>query len=206
MLLDYKRAIEKDFFLSEDVVGIAKSLLGKILLLKSPFEWRAGIIAETEAYEGITDRASHAYDNRRTKRTSVMYQEGGCCYVYLCYGIHQLFNVVTGPVGQPHAVLIRGVKPVCIQDLSTGKTSASFDEEIANGPGKMSKWMGISLEQNGQIINKNQVWILYSDYDEQIEIIQTERVGVTYAGEDALLPYRFYLSDYLPAAANKKTP
>lgn len=205
MLLDHKKAIEKDFFLAEDVVGIAKSLLGKILLLKSPSEWRAGIIAETEAYEGMTDRASHAYSNRKTKRTSVMYQEGGCCYVYLCYGIHQLFNVVTGPVGQPHAVLIRGVKPLFIQHLSTGKSMDDFDETIANGPGKMSKWMGISLEQNGQIINKKQVWILYPEQDEQFKIVRTNRIGVAYAGEDAFLPYRFYRSDYV-WAAHKKTP
>jgi DNA-3-methyladenine glycosylase len=205
MLPDQTKAIPKEFFLSEDVVGMAKALLGKILLVKSASECRAGIIAETEAYEGITDRASHAFNNKMTHRTSVMYREGGCCYVYLCYGLHHLFNVVTGPAGQPHAILIRGVKPLYVQELLTGKTRVDFDDKIANGPGKMSKWMGISMELNGTVLNAHQVWLINPEKEQDVEIIQTQRVGVEYAGEDALLPYRFYRNDYVPAA-HKKTP
>ena len=103
--------LKREFYLREDVVQIAKELLGKVLFTNIGGKITAGIITETEAYAGITDRASHAYNNRRTARTEVMYAVGGTSYVYLCYGIHHLFNVVTNKKDIPHAVLIRAIKP-----------------------------------------------------------------------------------------------
>ena len=104
--------LSKSFYRGNDVVKISKNLLGKILFTKIENKITAGIITETEAYEGATDKASHAYANKRTKRTEIMFQNGGVAYVYLCYGIHSLFNVVTNKNGIPHAVLIRGIKPI----------------------------------------------------------------------------------------------
>ena len=101
--------IPLSFYQSDDVVFLARSLLGKSLLTFLDGKLTGGIITETEAYAGINDKASHAYGGRKTKRTEVMYREGGVCYVYLCYGIHYLFNVVTGKKDVPHAVLIRGI-------------------------------------------------------------------------------------------------
>ena len=104
--------LAKDFYLRDDVIQISKELLGTYLFTKINNKITAGIITETEAYAGITDKASHAYNNRRTNRTEVMFAEGGVSYVYLCYGIHHLFNVVTNVKNVPHAVLIRAIKPI----------------------------------------------------------------------------------------------
>jgi DNA-3-methyladenine glycosylase len=104
--------LNKAFYLRENVVQIAKDLLGKCLCTNFDGVITSGIITETEAYEGITDKASHAYGNRLTQRTEIMYREGGIAYVYLCYGMYSLFNVVTNNRGIPHAVLIRGIHPL----------------------------------------------------------------------------------------------
>src|SRR3982750_593315 len=104
--------IPKSFYLRHDVVSISKELLGKYLFTKIEGTVTAGIITETEAYAGQIDKASHAYNNRRTARTEVMFSEGGVAYVYLCYGIHHLFNIVTNMADVPHAVLVRAVEPL----------------------------------------------------------------------------------------------
>ena len=103
--------LKRSFYLNEDVVRLSRDLLGKVLCTKIQGKYTSGIITETEAYAGVIDRASHAYNNRRTKRTEIMYHKGGVAYVYLCYGIHNLFNVVTNVEGIPHAILIRGIEP-----------------------------------------------------------------------------------------------
>ena len=104
--------IEKEFYLRNDVVQIAEDLLGKVLITKINGKLTAGKIVETEAYRGTTDRASHAYPNRKTKRNRIMFDEGGKAYVYLIYGIHYLFNIVTNKAHIPDAVLIRSIEPV----------------------------------------------------------------------------------------------
>src|ERR1019366_276261 len=104
--------LSKDFYLRDDVIQISKDLLGKYLFTKIDNKITAGIITETEAYAGVSDKASHAYNNRRTNRTEIMFAEGGVSYVYLCYGIHHLFNVITTVKNTPHAVLIRAINPI----------------------------------------------------------------------------------------------
>ena len=96
----------------KDVVGIARELLGKVVCTRIDGELTTALITETEAYAGVTDKASHAYGDRRTKRTEPMYSTGGVAYVYLCYGIHHLFNVVTNKKDVPHAILVRSGKPL----------------------------------------------------------------------------------------------
>jgi DNA-3-methyladenine glycosylase len=104
--------LPSEFYIRTDVVQVARDLLGKVLYTSFNHEITAGIIIETEAYAGVTDKASHAYNNRRTARTEIMYRTGGTAYVYLCYGIHSLFNIVTSVEDNPHAVLIRGIEPL----------------------------------------------------------------------------------------------
>ncbi len=106
------KVLGNDFYQRPDVLGIARELIGKVLVANINGERTTGIITETEAYAGITDRASHAWNDRRTPRTEIMYGAGGHAYVYLCYGIHSLFNVVTNTIGIPHAVLIRAICPI----------------------------------------------------------------------------------------------
>jgi DNA-3-methyladenine glycosylase len=185
------------YYLSDDVPSLAKSLLGKYLITNINGVMTGGMITETEAYEGVTDRASHAYGGLRSKRTEVMYANGGRSYVYLCYGIHYLFNIVTNQKEVPHAVLVRGIFPVIgIEEMMirTGKSKAGY--ALTNGPGKLSKALGITLRLNGVILNGQEIWIEDRGIEyKDIDITTTHRVGVDYAGPDALLPYRFIL-DY----------
>jgi DNA-3-methyladenine glycosylase len=183
------------FYQSSDVVGLARNLIGKHLFTKINGKITAGMITETEAYAGVIDRASHAFAGRRTERTEVMYLEGGCCYIYLCYGVHYLFNVVTGKENEPHAVLIRGIYPVYgIDTILKRIKQKEIDDKLFNGPGKLSKALGISIEQNGMNLTGDKIWIEDVDTNYPDEAIQvSERIGVHYAGEDAKLPYRFFL-------------
>ncbi|MFA4850921.1 MAG: DNA-3-methyladenine glycosylase [Bacteroidales bacterium] len=189
--------LKKPFYIRNDVVQIAKDLLGKIIITDLNGEGKTGgIIVETEAYAGITDRASHAYNDCRTKRTEVMYMEGGVAYVYLCYGIHSLFNIVTNKKNIPHAVLIRAIKPVEGIDVMLQRVNKKkMQDEFGIGPGNVSKLLGIHFSQSGESLLGNKIWlentglIVYPN-----DIIVGARVGVEYAKEDALLPYRFGVS------------
>ncbi|MES2560760.1 MAG: DNA-3-methyladenine glycosylase [Bacteroidota bacterium] len=185
--------LSSDYYLQPDIVAIAEDLLGKILCTNIDNKCCAGIIVETEAYAGTTDKASHAFGNRRTNRTEIMFREGGIAYVYLCYGIHHLFNVVTNSDGIPHAALIRAIEPIEGIDhmlARRGLTKATYS--LGNGPGSLSKSMGIHSGLSGISLQENTIWI----EDRGIivppdQIIASPRVGVAYAKEDAMLPYRF---------------
>ena len=186
--------LELAFYQGDDVVQISKDLLGMYLMTRINGEVTGGIITETEAYAGESDRASHAYDGRRTKRTEIMYGEGGNAYVYLCYGIHHLFNVVTNKEGIPHAVLIRAIKPILGLDtiLNRRDMKEGSKKIIAGGPGTVSQALGISTADTGLNLNGNRLWI--EDKGQSVDaetIITGPRIGVDYAGEDAKLPYRF---------------
>ncbi len=190
--------LNSDFYLGENVLEIAKYLLGCSIFTNTNGLICSALIAETEAYAGVSDRASHAWGGRLTSRTSTMYQGGGKAYVYLCYGMHNLFNVVTGPMGIPHAVLIRGAIPLTNAETMRKRLELSKQKKLSlHGPGKFSKAMGIVLKHNGIDLNENTIWIEKSYTDSMPgPIIQTTRIGIDYAGEDAKLPYRFYIDDY----------
>ncbi len=131
------------YYLGDDVEIIARSLLGKYLYTEFDNIKTGGIITETEAYKGVTDKASHAYGGRLTDRTRVMYDEGGISYIYLCYGIHYLLNIVTAEADIPHAVLIRAVYPTTGIDHILKRTGKSkIDYKVTNGPGKLTKALG----------------------------------------------------------------
>lgn len=193
--------LSEDFYVREDVVYIAKELIGKVLFTCYNGEVTGGVICETEAYNGIVDRASHAYGGRHTRRTGVMYRKGGIAYVYLCYGIHSLFNVVTNTEGVPHAVLIRGIKPyININKISSRLNREIKQQDILRGPGIVSRSLGIHYKDTGTKLTRTTesarktavIWI--EDHTIEVpdhELKVTARIGVNYAEEDALLPYRF---------------
>jgi DNA-3-methyladenine glycosylase len=187
--------LSKDFYLEKDVVGLSRKLLGKVLYTSIQGKYTAGIITETEAYNGITDKASHAYGGRRTKRTEIMFERGGLAYVYLCYGIHHLFNVVSNTENNPHAILIRAIQPVeGIPDILRRRNMTELNTQICNGPGKVSQALGINLSHNKTDLTKNTIWI----EDQNIVIAEDKinigpRIGVDYAEEDAKKPYRFWI-------------
>jgi DNA-3-methyladenine glycosylase len=192
--------LPRSFYRREDVVIIAQELLGKMLFSQFDGALTAGIIVETEAYAGVTDRASHAFGNRRTARTEVMYAEGSAAYVYLCYGVHSLFNVVTNKKDVPDAVLIRAINPVTGIDTMLRRSGKSFmDKSFGTGPGKVSKIMGIHFSHSGMDLTKQPSGItgqgIWLEDEGRIvmpeNIITGTRIGVKYAGKDALRPYRF---------------
>ena len=189
------KQLDKSFYIREDVLQIAKELLGKIIFTNIDNIITAARIVETEAYEGATDKASHAYNNRRTKRTEVMFAKGGKAYVYLCYGLHHLFNVVTNRQDVPHAVLIRAAEPFTGVEHMLARTSKKIlDNTITRGPGNVSKALGIHTLHSGVDLTGNKIMIADDGYViSKEDIILSSRIGVAYAEEDALLPYRFYV-------------
>jgi DNA-3-methyladenine glycosylase len=198
--------LSSDFYNRPDVVKIAKELIGKVLITQFGEVITSGRIVETEAYAGVIDKASHAYGGRRTGRTGVMYRSGGVAYVYLCYGIHYLFNVVTNVTDVPHAILIRAIEPlegIPAMLARTGKKLA--DNTLTRGPGNVSKALGIDTTHTGWSLLSDELFIATDDFvPRKKDIIATPRIGVDYAGEDAKLPYRFIL-DGNPYVSGKKT-
>lgn len=187
------------YYKRNDVVLIAKSLLGKSIFTNMDGRITGGVITETEAYNGIIDKASHSYAGKRTDRTEVMYQEGGITYVYLCYGIHFLLNIVTSLKNIPHAVLIRGIYPIKGIDHMLERTGkVRGDYKLTNGPGKVTKALGINKSHNGLSYGGDKIWIEDNGWEiTDKDITSGPRVGVAYAEEDALLPYRFIIKHKL---------
>ena len=198
------KILHPSFFLSEDVVELARSLLGKVMRTSLSGSVTTGRIVETEAYAGVTDRASHAYGGRRTGRTEVMYRTGGVAYVYLCYGMHHLTNVVTHREGIPHAVLIRALEPMEGLDMMRARSGGRLpDRLLCSGPGRLSKAMGITAAQTGMRLDTTAFCILDDGYSPCHPIVATPRIGVDYAGGDALLPYRFILEGH-PSVSGRR--
>lgn len=192
------KPIPREFYTRTDVVLVARELLGKVLYTSFNNEITAGIIIETEAYAGSIDKASHAWNNRRTARTEVMYQEGGLAYVYLCYGIHYLFNIVTSTYNDPQAVLIRGIEPL----LGTGIMKNRKGKSVLNhrdgiGPGNVTKLLGINVSQTGFSLYSESypemgIWLQDEGISApEVDVMIGPRIGIDYAEEDALLPFRF---------------
>ena len=185
--------IPQDYYLHCDVVFLAKDLIGKYLFTKIDGQLCGGIITETEAYKGVEDRACHAFGGRRTPRNEMMYAQGGVAYIYLCYGIHPLLNVVTNQKEVPDAILIRAIHATHGEELMLKRTGKpQMKPAVTNGPGKVTKALGITITDNGESLQNKRIWIEERGLDlSNIEIKNTHRIGVEYAGEDALLPYRF---------------
>lgn len=182
------------FYQQEDVVGVAKQLLGKILFTNIDGVLTGGIITETEAYDGVVDKACHAYGGRNTNRTVTMFLGGGVTYVYLCYGIHHLLNVVSGKEGNPQAVLIRAIEPkVGIEAMLKRRKMETLATRITAGPGALSQALGIDKTLNAKNLSANEIWIEDGKSYGANEIVATTRVGVAYAQEHALWPFRFYI-------------
>ncbi len=179
-----------EFYCQPDVVAIAQALLGKYLVTHLDGELTSGQIVETEAYCGATDKACHAHF-KRTKRNGVMYRPGGVAYVYLCYGIHRLFNIVTNGEGLADAVLVRAVAPAeGLPTMLARRGLARAAPRLTAGPGALSQALGIGLAHYGTDLTGPEIWV----EDRGVTVpamVASPRVGVGYAGEDALLPWRF---------------
>lgn len=188
--------LPSSFYHHTDAAHLAKDLLGKVLCTRKDGNITAGIIVETEAYFGIDDKASHAYGGKRTVRTEAMYHDGGTAYVYLCYGIHHLLNVVTSVEDDPKCVLIRGIEPFRgIEIMEIRRKMQATRKEISSGPGSVTKAMGIDSSFNQKLLTGEEIYI--EDHGisyESSQISTAARIGIPYAQEHADLPLRFYIS------------
>lgn len=190
------KLLPEEFYLNSNVCQVAKKLLGKKLCTNINGNFTSGIIVETEAYQAPEDKASHAYNYRKTQRNNVMYNQGGIAYIYLCYGIHHLFNVVTNNEGVPHAVLVRAIEPVDgIDIILKRKNKSMLSKNLTSGPGALSAALGISTVFNGINLNSETIFIENNKEIEDSEIISCPRIGIDYAGEHSLWNYRFYIKN-----------
>lgn len=191
------KKIPLNFYQQEDVLFLSKSLIGKYLFtcLGPENVITGGMIVETEGYKGTIDKACHAYGGRRTKRTETLYTEGGVAYIYLCYGMHHLFNIVTNQKDIPEAVLIRAIRPeVGIEIMLKRRKKEVVTPSLTSGPGSLCQALGITKEQDCNALDGNSIWL--EDRGTNIlphQIKHGPRIGVAYAEEDALKPWRFYL-------------
>ena len=186
--------LNEDFYQRANVVKIARELLGKALLTNIDGVITGGIIVETEAYSW-KERGCHAYGQRKTARNAIMFGPGGFSYVYLCYGIHYLFNVVTNEPETPEAVLVRALEPLTgLGEMKARRGLLQNDFHLTSGPGKLTKALGIDRSFNGKSLLDDEIWI--EDPGTKVaanKIVVSERIGIDYAGEDARLPWRFSL-------------
>jgi DNA-3-methyladenine glycosylase len=187
--------LSPSFYQRQDVVTIAQELIGKVLCTQidnAPLT--SGIITETEAYCGRGDKACHANNGTRTDRTETMYQAGGISYIYLCYGIHHLFNVVTNVEDKADAILIRAIQPIDGKKIMLERRDMQdIEPSLTAGPGRLTQALGITTDLDGTMLTENKIWIEDREIGfSSAPLISTERIGVDYAGEDAKLPWRFY--------------
>jgi DNA-3-methyladenine glycosylase len=184
--------LSRQFYAQSDVVKVARELLGKMLFTRIDGVATGGIIVETEAYSW-RERGCHAFGARKTARNAIMFEEGGFAYVYLCYGIHYLFNVVTNRKDTPEAVLVRAVEPVeGLEVMHQRRNLPEGSRHLTSGPGKLTKALGINRSFNGKSLLDDDIWIEDSGTKlAKSSIVASTRIGIDYAGEDARLPWRF---------------
>lgn len=189
------KKLPQEFYRRDNVLEIARELLGKVLVTQFKEGRTSGRIVEVEAYEGTIDRASHAWNGRRTARNEPMYGDAGRAYVYLCYGIHHLFNVVTNQSGIPHAILVRALEPLQGINLMLDRTGKQIaDHTLTRGPGNVSRAMGIFTDHSGHSLRSRDLFIADDGYvAARKSIARSPRIGISYAGSHAHWPYRLYV-------------
>lgn len=189
------KKLARQFYMGKDVVALARQLIGKIIVTRINDCTTKARIVETEAYIGLTDRASHSFNGRRTARNEHMYAEAGTAYVYICYGMHHLFNVVTNDKDIPDAVLIRAAEPLWGIDIMLKRTGKKkLDNTLTKGPGNLAKALGISKVHSGTKLQSNLIYIADDGLlNEAVQIGKSRRIGVESSGEAAHYPFRFYV-------------
>lgn len=190
-----KNKLPLEFYQQPDVVSVARELLGKHVYSFIDGKLTGGIIVETEAYRGPDDRGSHAYNNKRTPRNEMMYSAGGVAYMYICYGIHDMLNIVTGIEGMSHAALIRAIEPT--EGLETMRIRRGIfeqDRRLCQGPGALAKALGLTKFHNGTDLQGDNLWLTDEGvYYEEDQIVASARVGMNFDGPFKTIPWRFYV-------------
>lgn len=186
--------ISKTFYLQHDVVALSKAFLGKYLFTNIHGKISGGKIVETEAYAHVNDKACHSHMQRRTRRTEIMFHEGGVAYVYKIYGMYELFNIITNVKNKADAVLVRAIEPTHgIELMQQRRKLHDFSVRLTAGPGMLSQALGITRDLYGaDLTTGEKIWIEDRGVEvKEQDILASPRVGIDYAEEDALLPWRF---------------
>ena len=179
-----------------NVARIARNLLGKQLWTNFNNNLTGGLIVEVEAYCGATDQACHAFPDKKTPRTQIMYESGGVAYVYLVYGMHHLFNIVTNIEGRADAVLIRAIEPAAGERIMQDRRNINQSNKLlTGGPARLTQALGITVAHNKTDLQSNHIWLTEGKRYSDSEIVTSKRIGVEYAGDDALLPWRFHIKN-----------
>lgn len=187
--------LQESFYNRKSVQKVAQDLLGKVLFTNVNNSLTSGMIVETEAYS-FKERGSHAFNNLRTPRTEVMFGPAGVSYVYLCYGIHNLFNIVTNKKDVAEAVLIRALEPIDGKAIMLKRMNQRSEKRLTSGPGKLTKALGIDRTLNAKSLLGDEVWVEDCGIKVAIKNIKAvKRIGIDYAGKDANLPWRYILVD-----------
>lgn len=184
-------------FYLRPTLRVARDLLGKILVHRRRGSLTAGRIVEVEAYRGPHDRAAHTAGGRRTARNEVMWGPAGKLYVYFTYGMHHCCNVVTRRAGVPEAILLRALEPVAglpLMQRRRGRAELA-PAALARGPGNLCRAMGIDRHLDGGDLCEGPVVILDAPPIRSVAMLTSPRIGVAYAGPDALRPWRFFIRD-----------
>jgi DNA-3-methyladenine glycosylase len=199
------KKLSREFYLGGDTIEIARDLLGKILVVPDENGARtSGVIVETEAYLGAIDKACHAFGNRRTPRTEILFAAGGRAYVFFIYGMYFNLNVTVGAVDSPHCVLIRAVEPS--ENIETMRARRMLkkdgslrlkmpDANLTSGPGKLCIALGIDKNLNGARLDGEKIWIEDGEKIKSSEIVSGKRIGIDYAAEFAAKPWRFWIKN-----------
>ena len=185
------KPLPEDFY-DQPTLELAKALLGCLLVKESKEGMSAGYIVETEAYLGPGDRAAHSYNNRRTRRTEVMFQRSGLVYTYLMH-THCLFNVVSGGEDHPEAVLVRALEPKFGLELMKKRRGKEDLPSLTNGPGKLTKSLGITMEDYGHPLALPPLFIAKGISPESISA--GKRIGIDKTGEARDYPWRFWITN-----------
>lgn len=187
--------LEREFYLREDTIAVARDLLGKLIIVPMADGQRvSGMIVETEAYLGVIDKAAHSFGGRRTPRNEVSYGLGGQAYVFFIYGMYNQLNLVTGPADHPHVVLIRAVEPVEGIEIMRERRGPMKDTNLTSGPGKLCIAFAIDRNLNGEDLLGDRIWLEDHRSFSDNEIAVGKRIGIDYAGEDAEKPWRFWVN------------
>lgn len=184
--------LKEDFF-QKPTIQLAQALLGCLLVKETEDGRTSGFIVETEAYKGPLDRAAHSYGNRRTKRTEIMFGKAGQVYTYTMH-THCLINVVSAGIDEPEAVLIRALEPYTGIEIMQQRRPVDRLKNLTNGPGKLTKAMGINKEEDyGRIFTEPPLYIAAGYEPEEIAV--GPRIGIGGSGEAQHYPWRFWVKD-----------
>ncbi len=190
------RRLPLSFYRQRDALTLARDLLGSVVVVPTSDGIRvSGMIVETEAYRGVTDRASHAYGDRRTARTETMYAEGGVAYVYFVYGMHHQLNIVAGLADVPEALLIRALEPLEGVEIMSVRRNFVAERQLTSGPGKLCAALAIDRSFDGESLKGDRIWLEAGPEVASRHIARGPRIGIDYAGKDVLKPWRFWLKN-----------